>query len=30
LEPGVQFEDVIGFLKAALPASRNGGMVLFI
>ena len=30
LEQGVQFEDVIGFLKAALPASRNGGMVLFI
>src|SRR6476620_2748598 len=30
LEQGVQFEDVIGFLKAALPASRNGGMVVFI
>jgi hypothetical protein len=30
LEQGVQFEDVVGFLKAALPAARNGGMVLFI
>jgi predicted peroxiredoxin len=30
LEDGVQFEDVIGFLKAALPASKNGGMALFI
>lgn len=30
LEQGVQFEDVVGFLKAALPASKNGGMVLFI
>lgn len=30
LEPGVEFEDVIGFLNAALPASKQGGMVLFI
>ena len=31
LESGVEFEDVIGFLTAAvLPASKKGGMVLFI
>jgi predicted peroxiredoxin len=30
LEQGVEFEDVIGFLNAALPASKKGGMVLFI
>jgi predicted peroxiredoxin len=30
LEPGVEFEDVIGFLNASLPASKKGGMVLFI
>ena len=30
LEPGVEFEDVIGFLTAALPTSKKGGMVLFI
>jgi predicted peroxiredoxin len=30
LEPGVEFEDVIGFLTAALPASKKDGMVLFI
>ncbi len=30
LEDGVEFEDVIGFLNAALPASKQGGMVLFI
>lgn len=30
LEPGVEFEDVIGFLNAALPASKEGGLVLFI
>jgi predicted peroxiredoxin len=30
LEQGVEFEDVIGFLKAALPAAKKGGMVLFI
>jgi predicted peroxiredoxin len=30
LEQGVQSEDVIGFLKAALPSAKNGGMVLFI
>jgi predicted peroxiredoxin len=27
---GVGFEDVIGFLNEALPATKNGGMVLFI
>src|SRR6478736_870651 len=26
LELGVEFEDVIGFLTAALPASKKGGM----
>lgn len=30
LETGVEFEDVIGFLSAALPASKNGGMVVFL
>ncbi len=30
LEEGVEFEDVIGFLNAALHASKKGGMVLFI
>jgi predicted peroxiredoxin len=30
IEPGVEFEDVIGFLTAALPASKKGGIVLFI
>ncbi len=30
LEEGVEFEDVIGFLNAALPASKKGGMILFI
>jgi predicted peroxiredoxin len=30
LEQGVEFEDVIGFLNAALPALKKGGMVLFI
>jgi len=30
LEAGVEFEDVVGFLEAALPAAKNGGMVLFI
>lgn len=30
LEPGVEFEDVIGFLNAALPAAKKGGLVLFI
>ena len=30
LEEGIEFEDVIGFLNEALPASKNGGMVLFI
>jgi hypothetical protein len=29
-EPGVEFEDVIGFLTAALPASKKDGIVLFI
>lgn len=27
---GVGFEDVIGFLNEALPATKSGGMVLFI
>jgi hypothetical protein len=27
---GVGFEDVIGFLNEALPATKAGGMVLFI
>jgi len=27
---GVGFEDVIGFLNEALPATKKGGMVLFI
>lgn len=30
LEAGVEFEDVVGFLEAALPAAKKGGMVLFI
>ena len=30
LEPGVEFEDVIRFLTAALPCFKKGGMVLFI
>ena len=30
LEQGVEFEGVIGFLNAALPASKKGGRVLFI
>ncbi|MGH9921562.1 MAG: DsrE family protein [Nitrososphaerales archaeon] len=30
LEDGVEFEDVIGFLNTALPAAKNGGMVVFI
>ena len=30
LERGVEFEDVIGFLNAALPAAKKGGMVVFI
>ena len=30
LEQGVEFEDVIGFLNTALPASKKGGMVVFI
>lgn len=30
LVEGVGFEDVIGFLNEALPASKKGGMVLFI
>jgi hypothetical protein len=30
LEQGIGFEDVIGFLNEALPASKKGGMVLFI
>ena len=30
IEPVVEFEDVIGFLTAALPASKKGGTGLFI
>lgn len=30
LEKGVEYEDVIGFLNAALPAAKSGGMVVFI
>ncbi|MEW5839505.1 hypothetical protein [Nitrososphaera sp.] len=30
LEQGVEFEDVIGFLNAALPAAKKGAMVVFI
>lgn len=30
LGQGIEFEDVIGFLNAALPASKKGGLVLFI
>lgn len=30
LEQGVEFEDVIGFLNTALPATKQGGMVVFI
>jgi len=30
LEQGVEFEDVIGFLNTALPAAKQGGMVVFI
>ncbi|MFQ5970653.1 MAG: DsrE family protein [Nitrososphaerales archaeon] len=30
IEEGVEFEDVIGFLNTALPASKKGGMVVFI
>jgi predicted peroxiredoxin len=28
--PGVKLEDVVGFLSNALPAAKNGGIVLFI
>ncbi len=28
--PGVTLEDAIGFLTAALPAAKNGGVVLFV
>ncbi|HZW55967.1 MAG TPA: DsrE/DsrF/DrsH-like family protein [Nitrososphaerales archaeon] len=27
---GVKLEDVVGFLTSALPAAKNGGVVLFI
>jgi predicted peroxiredoxin len=27
---GVKLEDVLGFLSNALPAAKNGGIVLFI
>lgn len=28
--PGVSLEDAIGFLTAALPAAKTGGVVLFV
>ena len=28
--PGVTLEDAIGFLTAALPAAKEGGVVLFV
>jgi predicted peroxiredoxin len=28
--PGVQIEDVVGFLNNALPAAKAGGVVLFV
>ena len=28
--PGVQIEDVVGFLSNALPAAKAGGVVLFV
>ena len=28
--PGVTLEDAIGFLTAALPAAKSGGVVLFV
>jgi predicted peroxiredoxin len=30
LIPGVQIEDVVGFLNNALPAAKAGGIVLFV
>jgi len=27
---GVQLEDVVGFLSNALPAAKNGGVILFV
>ena len=30
LEPGVEFEDVIGFLTGSAACFKKGGMVLFI
>jgi predicted peroxiredoxin len=30
LIPGVQIEDVVGFLNNALPAAKTGGIVLFV
>jgi predicted peroxiredoxin len=30
LEPGVRIEEVIGFLNRALPAAKEGGLVLFV
>jgi predicted peroxiredoxin len=30
LIPGVQVEDVVGFLNNALPAAKAGGIVLFV
>jgi predicted peroxiredoxin len=28
--PGVELEDVVGFLSNALPAAKSGGVVLFV
>ncbi|MDG6922158.1 MAG: DsrE/DsrF/DrsH-like family protein [Nitrososphaerota archaeon] len=28
--PGVKIEDVVGFLNNALPAAKDGGIVLFV
>jgi len=30
VEPGVKLEDMMGFLKEALPAAKEGGLVTFI
>ena len=30
IEPGVTIEDVVGFLKNALPAAKEGGVISFV
>jgi len=30
VKPGVQLEDMMGFLNGALPAAKDGGVVTFI